>query len=278
MPGSVWKGAISFGLVTIPIRLFPAARSERTRFHQIHKKCHTRLRQPLYCPHCQRIVNRDEVVRGYEYEPGQYVLIDDSEIKKITPRTSSSMEIQAFVKEEQIDPIYFNSSYLAVPEKENEKPYALLLKALKDSQRVGIAKVTMHMREYVVAIRPRDQGLTLHTMYFANEIRKVESYGKIDKAVKLRPREVKLAEELVESLSEDFDPRQYHDTFQENLRDLIAAKRKGKTIVEETSPRRAPVIDMMEALKRSVEARGSGKKEVRKARPPHREAHRRLAS
>jgi DNA end-binding protein Ku len=252
MPSSVWKGSITFGLLTIPIRMFTAARSDRTYLHQIHNKCHTRLRQPLFCPVCNRTVERSEVIKGFEYEKGQYVLVDGEEIKKITPKSGRNMEILAFVKESQIDPIYFDASYFALPEKDSEKPYALLLKALEDTDRVGIAKVTMHQREYTVFIRPRNHGLTIHTMYFANEIHEVPGYGKLDQSITLKPQEVKLAEQLVETLSEDFNPERYHDTFQENLKALIAAKQHGKTVVEEQPARRAPVIDMMEALKRSL--------------------------
>jgi DNA end-binding protein Ku len=279
MAASVWTGSIGFGLLSIPIRLYPAARSERINLHQLHKKCHTRLRQPLYCPTCNRMVERSEVVKGYEYEKGHYVLIENEELKKITPPSGKVMEIQAFVKGSQIDPIYFESSYLALPEKDNPKPYVLLVKALEDSDRVGIAKVTMHQREYTVFIRPRSHGLTIHTMYFVNEIRKVEGYGKITQEIKVRPQEIKLAEQLVESLSEEFKPQQYHDTYQENLKALIEAKREGKTIVEEEAPKRAPVIDMMEALKRSLQQTEAGKrKKPMRARPAAREGRRRLAS
>src|SRR5438270_11110951 len=280
MAASVWTGSIGFGLLSIPIRLYPAARSERINLHQLHKKCHTRLRQPLYCPTCNRMVERSEVVKGYEYEKGHYILIDSEELKKITPPSGRAMEIQAFVKRLQIDPIYFESSYFALPEKDNPKPYVLLVKALEDSDRVGIAKVTMHQREYTVFIRPRSHGLTVHTMYFVNEIRKVEGYGKTTQDIKLRPQEVKLAEQLVESLSEDFKPQQYHDTYQENLKALIEAKRHGKTIVEEEAPKRAPVIDMMEALKRSLHEADAQKqkKPMRRAAGRERETRRRLAS
>jgi len=225
------------------------------------------------------MVERSEVVKGYEYEKGHYILIESEELKKITPPSGKAMEIQAFVKGSQIDPIYFESSYLALPEKDNPKPYVLLVKALEDSDRVGIAKVTMHQREYTVFIRPRSHGLTVHTMYFVNEIRKVEAYGKITQEIKLRPQEIKLAEQLVESLSEDFEPQQYRDTYQENLKALIEAKRQGKTIVEEEAPKRAPVIDMMEALKRSLHETEAGKrKKPMRARPAAREGRRRLAS
>ena len=281
MATAVWKGSLTFGLLAVPIRLFTAARSERLNLHQLHKECHTRLKQPLYCPSCDRQVNRSEVVRGYEYEPGKYVVVSDDEIKRITPRSSKTMEIAAFVKQEEIDPIYFDSSYFVLPEKEHEKAYALLLKTLEDTQRVAIATVTMHQREYTVFIRPRKHGLTLHTMYFANEIRRVAGYGEIDKNIKLKPQEIKLAEQLVETLAADFKPEQYHDTFQEKLKELIAAKQKGKTVVEEQAPARAPVIDMMEALKRSLQntAAQKAKKLTRsRATGSEREHRRRLAS
>ncbi len=279
MPSSVWKGSISFGLLNIPIRLYAAARSERTYLHQIHKACNTRIRQPLYCPTCKRIVDRKEVIRGYEYEDGQYVLISDDEIKKITPASSRTMEILAFVEESQIDPIYFDSSYLALPDKGAGKAYALLLKAMEDKKRVGIAKLTMHQREYTVFLRPRDHGLTLHTMYFANEIRSVQGYGEAEKDIKLKPQELKLSEQLVETLSAEFKPEQYHDSFQDNLKALIDAKLKGKTVVEEHKAPRAPVIDIMEALKRSVQAKETHKRAAGSfTRGKERESRRRMAS
>jgi DNA end-binding protein Ku len=280
MASAVWKGTLSFGLLAIPVKLYAAARSQRMILHQLHKVCHTRLKQPLYCPQCNRQVDRSEVVRGYEYEKGKYVVINEDEIKKITPRSSTVMEIAAFVKQEQIDPIYFDASYFMLPDKESEKPYALLLKTLEDSNRVGIATVTMHQREYTVFIRPRNNGLTIHTMYYANEIREVAGYGKAEKDVRLKPAEVKLAEQLVESLSQDFKPEQFHDKFQENLKALIEAKQKGKTIIAEHQPGPARVIDMMEALKKSLaSAQARKQKKAAKLRPTGSEPHRRrLAS
>src|ERR1700692_3561252 len=129
MASSVWRGTISFGLVSIPIRLYTAARSKRTFLHQIHNACNTRLKQPLYCPTCERIVDRSEVVKGYEYEKGKYVLVESEDIKKITPASAKTMEILAFVKTDQVDPIYFESSFLSVPDEEGRKGYHLLVKA-----------------------------------------------------------------------------------------------------------------------------------------------------
>jgi DNA end-binding protein Ku len=203
MASSVWKGMISFGLVSIPVRLYAAARPDRINLHQIHNVCHTRLRQPLFCPTCKRIVERSEVLKGYEYEEGKYALLEPEEIKKIMPESARTMEILSFAKQAQIDPLFFDSSYFDMPEAEGRKGYQLLLKTLEDSERVGIAQVTMHQREYTVFIRPYDNGLTLHTMHFQNEIREVAGYGKKDD-IKLKPQEIKLAEQLVETLSQDF--------------------------------------------------------------------------
>jgi DNA end-binding protein Ku len=280
MATPVWKGTLSFGLLAMAVKLYTAARSQRMNLHQLHKVCHTRLKQPLYCPQCDRQVDRSEVVRGYEYEKGRYAIVNDEEIKKITPPSSTVMEIVAFVKHEQIDPIYFDASYFMLPDKDSEKPYALLLKTLEDSNRVGIATVTMHQREYTVFIRPHKNGLTVHTMYYANEIREVAGYGKAEKDVKLKPAEVKLAEQLVESLSQDFKPEQFHDKFQENLRALIEAKQKGKAVVAEPKPAPGRVIDMMEALKKSLaNAEHQKQKKPAKLRATGSEHHRRrLAS
>ena len=166
-------------------------------------------------------------MKGYEYEKGQYVLIEPEEIKKITPVSAQTMDILAFVDESQVDPIYFDSSFLAVPEAAGAKAYRLLIKALEDTNRMGVAKLTMHQREYTVFLRPRKHGLTLHTMFYSNEIANIAEYGKYDES-KLNPQEVKLAEQLVETLAADFNPRQYRDEFQERLNALIEAKSKGK--------------------------------------------------
>ena len=178
MASAVWKGSLNFGLVSIPIALYAAARRQHLQLHQLHSTCHTRLKQPVYCPNDDRIVNRGEVVKGFEYEKGEYVLVDKAELDKITPRSSRIMEILAFVKQDQIDPIYLDASYFALPDKEADKPYQLLLNALEETDRLGIAKLTMHDREYTVFVRPRDHGLMVHTMYYQNEIREATDYGK----------------------------------------------------------------------------------------------------
>lgn len=266
MPASVWKGFISFGLVSVPVRLYAAARSTRIALHQLHSTDHTRLRQPLFCPADDRIVDRSEVVKGYEYEPGKYVLIDPEDLKKIQPASARAMEILSFVDAAEVDPIAFDASYYIVPEDEGRKAYALLVKTLEDSHRVGIAKVTMHQREYTVFMRPYHHGLALHTMYFANEIREAPGFGELDR-MKVSSQEIKLAQQLVATLSEDFHLEKYHDEYQERLRALVEARQKGKEIAVEPSPKRAPVIDIMSALKKSLAAsEGAGR--ARRASKP----------
>lgn len=261
MATAIWKGSITFGLVSIPIRLYAAARSRGIALHQLHDKCHTRLKQPLFCPTCNRFVERSEIIKGYEYEKGQYVLIEPEEVKKITPGSARTMDILAFVDESQVDPIYFDSSYVALPEAQGAKAYRLLTKALEETNRMGVAKLTMHQREYTIFLRPRKHGLTIHTMFYANEIAAIAEYGKLDET-KLNPQEVKLAQQLVQSLDADFNPREYRDEFQNHLQELIEAKLKGRSVAAAPEAPRAPVIDIMQALKKSLAA--ASKKEERR--------------
>ena len=259
MAASVWKGYLTFGLISIPMRLFSAARSDGIHFNQLHKECHTRVKQPLFCPFHNRMVERSEIVKGYEYEKDQYVLVEDEEIKKIAPPSARTMEILEFVNLADIDPLYYETSYLAVPEEPGRKPYRLLVETMEESGRAAIAKVAMHQREYIVIIRPRAHGLTLHTMYYADEVRDVPEYGQTDD-VKVKAEEVKLAKQLVDSLTGDFEPKKYHDEYQERLKALVDAKLKGREVATAPEPQLAPVIDMMEALKRSLAAREAAPK------------------
>jgi len=251
MASSVWKGSISFGLVSIPVRLYTAARPHRTNLHEVHALCHTRLRHPLFCPKCKRIVERSEVIRAFEGADGRLVLLEPDEIKKIEPRSSHAMEILSFVDSSQVDPVFFETSYFLTPENGGEKGYRLLFQSLERSNRLGIVKLAMHLREHTAFIRPYENGLALHTMYFPDEIRKAPGYGTASR-IKLSSQEVALANQLVEALSGDFKPQQYHDEFQDRLRSLVEAKQKGRHPTVVQPPRRAPVIDIMTALKRSL--------------------------
>jgi DNA end-binding protein Ku len=251
MAASVWKGYLTFGLVSIPIRLFSAARSERIGLNQLHKVCNSRIRMPLFCPTCNRMVERSEIVKGYEYEKDQYVLFSEEELEKIEPDSARTMEILEFVKVEEIDPLYFDASYYVTPEDEGKKAYDLLLKAMEDSGYAAIAKLSMHQREHIVVIRPRANGMTLHTMFYANEIRSVAEYDRTDKA-EPKEQEKKLAMQLIESLATRFEPEKYRDEYQESMRAMIQAKQQGQDVAEAAHPKLAPVIDLMEALKKSL--------------------------
>src|SRR5437868_4862120 len=251
MASTVWKGYITFGLITIPIRLFAAARGERVGFHQIHGVCGTRIKQQTYCPHCERVVERSELVKGYEVEKDQYVIVTDEEIKSVAPASSDNMEILEFVRAEGIDPIYFDASYFMVPEEAGKKAYRLLLETMRKSGYSAVAKVTMHQREYTVVVRPNPNGLMLHTMFYPEEVREVPEFGRDDNVI-VRPQEVALAEKLVEGLAAEFDPSKYHDEYQERLKQLIEAKREGQTIEAAAPKKRAPVIDLMQALQKSL--------------------------
>ena len=252
MATSVWKGYLTFGLISIPIRLFSAARTERISLNQLHNVCKTRIRMPLYCPQCERQVPRNEVIKGYEYEKDQYVLFNEEELDKIEPQSARSMEILEFVKVDEIDPLYYDASYYVTPEDEGKKAYQLLLAAMEESGYAAIAKLTMHQREHIVVVRPRANGMTLHTMYYTNEIREVAEYGQSDKSAEPKPQEKKLAEQLIESLAAKFEPEKYKDQYQESMRAMIDAKQQGQEVAEAPHPKLAPVIDLMEALKKSI--------------------------
>lgn len=272
MASTVWKGYLTFGLISVPIRLFAAARTERVSFHQIHEVCNTRIKQQLYCPHCERVVERSEIVKGYEIEKNRWVVVEDEEIKKIAPASTDTMDIQQFVKLSDVDPLYFDTSYYAVPEDPGRKAYQLLVKTMEKTGYAAIAKVGMHQREYVVIIRPRENGLTLHTVYYPNEVREVPEYGKTDH-VEIKPQEIQLAEQLVRNLAGPFEPQQYEDEYQKRLLHLVEAKAEGRTVQGTQHRKMAPVVDLMQALQKSLaaaERKPESKAPPRKAVAKHR--------
>src|ERR1700730_3072721 len=258
MASSVWSGYLTFGLISMPVRLFSGARSSSISFNMLHRDDLSRLKQQYVCLADGKVVDRSDIVKGYEYRKDEYVVIEPEEIKKIEPKTAKTMEILEFVKASEVDPVYFESSYYMVPDEAGRRPYALLTKALEESEYVGIAKLTMHNREYTVFLRPHDGGMMLHTMYYKEEVREVEGFGAPE--VELKDAEVKVANQLIEALAADWDPDKYHDTFQDNLKNLIQTKLEGGKIAEVEKPKKlAPVVDLMSALKESL-AQMEGKK------------------
>lgn len=251
MPASVWTGYLTFGLISMPVRLFSGARGERVSFHMLHRKDLSRVKQQLYCPVDEEVVERDDIVKGYEYRKGEYVVVEPEEIRKIEPPTAKAMEILEFVNADEVDPLYFESSYYLAPEDAGKRPYALLARAMRETNYVAIAKLTMHNREYTVFLRPYEDGLMLHTMYYEDEVRRMESFG--TENIELKDAEVKVAHQLIEALATEFEPEKFHDTFQENLKQLIQARLEGSEIAEVQKPRKPqPVTDLMAALKESL--------------------------
>src|SRR5438128_5576148 len=250
MAASVWSGYLTFGLISMPVRLFSGARSSGVSLHMLHRDDLHRIKQQLYCPADNRVVERSEIVKGYEYRKDEYVVIEPEEIKKIEPKTAKVMEILEFVKSTEVDPIYFESSYYMAPDQAGEKPYALLFDTLRRTGYVGIAKIAMHNREHIVIFRPGDHGILMHTMYYSHEIRKMEEFRTDTSLVK--DKEVELAQMLVESLAATFDPGKYKDMYRENLQGMIDAKIKGQEVVAPPTAEPAKVIDIMEALKQSL--------------------------
>ena len=251
MPTTVWKGQIAFGLVSFPVKLHAAARSQSVSFHQLHQCDHSRVKQVLYCQAEDRPVSRAELVKGFEYERDRYVVVDDDELDQMAPPSSRVMEVREFVPTAEIDPVYLDASYYVVPETAGEKPYTLLFEALRRSGHAAVAQWTCHNREYLVLLRPGRFGLLLHTLFYADEVRALDEFR--TEVEWVSPRELELAGLLVEALAARFEPAKYRDTYRENLRAMLDAKIRGEELKrEEPAPVPVAVLDILEGLKASL--------------------------
>src|SRR5262247_3727082 len=264
-PHSLGSGTISFGLVSIPVKMYTAASAGGVSFNQLHAKCGNRLRQQMFCPVDNEVVDRSAIVKGYEFQKDQYVRFADEEIKSLEGEASKVIDIAEFVPLSTVDPIYFEKTYYLGPDKGGEKAYRLLADAMAKTERVALAKFVMRGKESLVLIRPAQHGLMLHTMYFADEVRDFGEIGKGESA-SVREGELGLAERLIDDLShEEFKPDQYHDDYRQRVLDLVNSKVEGKEITAVTPEvHRAQVIDLMDALKQSLAKRAGGRaKEAR---------------
>jgi DNA end-binding protein Ku len=258
MASTVWKGYISFGLVSVPVRLYAAAREEHVSFNQIHEVCGSRIKQQTFCPVCQRVVERNELVKGYQVDRDSYVLVSNDELKTLEADSSEAMEIAQFVSLNEVDPIYYQASYYSAPEDPGRKAYNLLFQAMEKLNVAAIAKVTLHSREQIVLMRPYHQGIILHTLYFPAEVREISEYGKAE-SMNLQKPEIELAEQFIRQLTAKFEPEQYKDEYQQRVLELVETKRAGQVVAgQPEKPKLAPVIDLMEALKKSIAERGAG--------------------
>src|SRR5947209_19606045 len=249
----IWSGTISFGLVSVPVRMFTATQSKELRFHFLHKKDLTPIAYEKVRRDDREPVDPDEIVRGFELEKGRYVPLEDEDLDRLDVELTHSIDICDFVSLEEIDPVYFRKAYYLLPAEGAEKPYRLLVRALEETGRVAIAKVVIRNKQYLAAVRPYEGVLLLETMYYSDEVRKPEALdGELGRP-RLQKAEVELAKSLVESLSEKFEPEKYDDRYRQELLGLIRAKAEGQPLPEPAQEQEGDVVDLLAALRESVE-------------------------
>ncbi len=250
---TIWKGAISFGLVNVPVKLYTATETNDIKFNFLHAKCRTPIKYEKRCPVCDVVVPAEEIVRGYEYEKGRYIILNEADFAEIEIEQTRSVDIIDFVDLTEIDPIYFAKAYFLVPGDGGQKAYALLRQAMQDSGKIGIAKVVIRSKQHLAAVRVYKNCLAMETMYFPAEIRSPAALPELEHEVKLSEHELRMAVELIENLAAEFDPGKYSDDHRQALLDIIEAKIAGKEVEGvEARPEAGKVIDLMEALRASI--------------------------
>lgn len=257
---SIWKGSISFGLVTIPVKLYTATDQRTISFHQVHTQDAGRVRYRRVCEVCGEEIPYNDIAKGYELPSGEMVVLTDDDFADLPLSTSRSIDVLEFVPMEQVDPIHFAKSYYLEPEKQGAKPYVLLREALEESGKVAIVKIALRQRESLATLRARDGVFVLETMLWPDEIRAAD-FDFLDEKIEVRSQELQMATSLIETMSGDFEPEQYHDEYREALQAVIDAKVEGREVVqpEESGEEKAPVVDLMSALQESVEAARKGR-------------------
>jgi DNA end-binding protein Ku len=247
-------GLLSFGLVSIPVELHPAIRNQNISFHWLHDKCGSRIQNRYYCPVCNVTVERDDRVRGYEFAKGEYVQLTEAELESLETESSNNIELKEFIPLPKIDPVYFESAYYLGVGEGGEKPYRLMVDALVKSKRAAIAQLVTRAKEQLVLIRPYEDGLIMHSLFYANEVRNFADIGKAE-SVKLTDDEIELGAHLIESMSDDFEPENYRDEYRERVQAMLDEKSKGReiTVAAPEASRHGQIIDLMQALKQSIE-------------------------
>jgi DNA end-binding protein Ku len=252
MPRSIWNGVITFGMVTMPVKLYTATESKDIAFHQLHKECDTRIKYQKWCPHCERTIDNDDIEKGYEYARGHYVVLTDEDFENLPLPSKHAILVTSFSKIEQIDPIYFEKSYYVEPDEQSLRAFTLFMQALSEMEMVAISTITLRNKERLCALRVYNGTLVMDTLLYPDEIRVGKETATPE--LKVSEKEVKMAEHLIELMQQDFNPTLYKDHYREAMRKLIDAKLEGKEIVEVPFPAaRAKVVDLMDALRASVE-------------------------
>ncbi len=252
MAKAFWKGAVSFGMVSIPVKMYVATSSRAISFHLLHKKCLTRPKQVLHCEQDNEYFSVKETVRGYEYGKGQYVVLKDSDFDRVPVRSTHIIDILGFVKDEEIDPTYFYGSHYLEPEEFAIKPYCLLRESLRKAERVGIAKVSFQRREHLCCLRPLDKLLVLHTIYYQDEVLSASEINIPE--IKITEVELKVANSLIEVMTPKLQPKQYEDKYRRALEEIIEARVQGEEVKVTAAPKVEEIPDLMSALRASIEA------------------------
>ena len=268
MARAIWSGSISFGMVSIPVKLYGATESKDISFHLVHATDGTRLKQVRWCPTDEVEVPWSETVRGYEYAKGEYVMLTDEDFEKLPLPSRHTIDLTAFVKASEIDPVYYERSYFLVPDERAEKAYALLLQALDKKGLTALATIAIRKKEQLCALRPRDGVVMLETLFYPDEVRQEHGVD-LDRA-KVSERELEMAFTLIELLRKPFEPEEYHDHYREALAKLIDAKLEGREVVKSPAARETKVIDLADALRKSVEAARKGGRTQAAAKTPAR--------
>lgn len=270
---TLWKGAISFGLVNIPINMYVATENKDIKFNYLHKECLSPIKYQKYCPNCDKEIDNTDIVRGYEYQRGSYVVIDEGDLESIPQENTKTIDILDFVTLNQLDPIYFDKSYYLEPTPGGEKAYALIVEAMKKTDKIAIARVMIRSRQSLAALRAREEILIMETIFYPDEIRSPELLNHGLNPSKLHENEIKMAINLIENLSVDFDPSKYEDEYRKALGEMISAKVAGQEFVSPQPPEaRGNVVDLMEALQASVKMAEEQRKEKKPAPPTKRKS------
>ncbi len=249
-----WKGFLKLSLVNIPVRLYPAARSKSLSFHQLHQLCRTRIKYDKRCPTCNRSVTNDEIIKAYEYGKDQYVILAEEDFEKVRLESTKSIHIVQFVAGDEIDPLYYHGSHYIVPDGPVAiEAFTTVREAMRQRDRLAIAKVVMSNKEQVVALRPRDRALVMSALYYGDEVRGVEAIEELSETAEIQPQELTLATQLIEQLTRPFDPTAFEDEYRKKLLEIIKAKAEGREIVEPPQVETGKVINLMDALKSSLE-------------------------
>jgi DNA end-binding protein Ku len=261
MARAIWSGAINFGLVSVPVKLHAAVKQKDISFHQVDQKSGSRIRYKRVSEKTGREVPYEQIAKGYEVDKDEYVVLDPKELEKLDPEATHTIDIEDFVDLDEIDPIYYEHTYFLSANTGGDKAYALLRDAMERANKVAIGRVVIRTKQYLAAIRPYEKGLALETMFYPDEIVDIKEIGGVPRQQKLTDRERKMAQQLIASLATEFDADRYHDEYRKRVLDMINKKARGKTItIEERAEETPKVVDLIDALKKSVEQSGSSKK------------------